>query len=149
MQRVVVSFFGSALRREIRLNTSVTTVETLKSFLPDPKCELLYHGSIMADKQPLAFYNLADGEMIVSFAGTHRNMNEIESFMENMRIRMNPALRREEMRLRDLMFMRFSRKEERNYYKFLQADQPSKKWPTFIDEQTYASPREDPLPIFF
>ncbi|KAK8846315.1 hypothetical protein M9Y10_020323 [Tritrichomonas musculus] len=66
MLRILINFFGSAHLREIRFNRDScdkVTIEDLKKYLPDQRCELIllkvnntYPNIIMQDKRTIGFY---------------------------------------------------------------------------------------------
>jgi hypothetical protein len=88
------------------------TINALKQYLPNPECDLLREGSILAEAMPLAFYSISDGSMLVAISKgcsrdrwVHVTLDQ-EAFEERMSISANPQVAAESARLRDLRMRR-------------------------------------------
>lgn len=191
MLRILINFYGSANLRELRFNKDTfakVTVECLKSYLPDEKCELLLlkinnisTNIIMQDKKTIDFYvksctqgidghsdsaslTINDVDVIRILGYTpyiqtspndqsqvknQLNAKSIESFAERLKIHSNGPLMRESMRLKDIKMMKFTRRDEEAYLKYLQVEKPSKNFPTILSNIIFNTIPEDPLPFIF
>jgi hypothetical protein len=111
--RVIVCVPACSLRRQLTVRPSMT-VSALKRFLPNPDCDLLREGAILAEAMPLAFYSISDGSMLVAVARgclssrdrwVHLTRDQ-EAFEERVGTSMNPQVTAESARLRDLRMRR-------------------------------------------
>jgi hypothetical protein len=111
--RVIVCIPACSLRRQLTVSPSMT-INALKQYLPNPDCDLLREGSILAEAMPLAFYSISDGSMLVAVSRgclssrdrwVHMTLDQ-EAFEERMGANANPQLAAESARLRDLRMRR-------------------------------------------
>lgn len=189
MLRILINFYGSAHLRELRFNKDTSgkiTVEKLKTYLPNQKCELLLmkinnvnQNIIMQDMKTIEYYIQNSPEKInaepdsstatlnedfifniLEYSSSEKNgfhklqdmisTKSIDSFVERLKVRSNPNLMRESLRLKDMRMMKLSRRDEEIYYKYLQVEKPSKISPTILsDMNIFKTIPEDPLPFIF
>jgi hypothetical protein len=117
--RLVVAIPSIFARRQVTVDPSIT-VRELKQRLPDPRCDLLVDGMVMADGAPLASYAVRSGTVIVALAQGApqarqqwaRAMADRDEFQERMAAVVNPSLRSEVGRLMDLRLMRFEARRD-------------------------------------
>jgi hypothetical protein len=110
--RVTVCVPACSLRRQLTVSSSIT-INALKQYLPNPDCDLLRDGSILAEAMPLTFYSIVDGAMLVAVSKECQQARDLwvhltldqEAFEERMGAA-NPALALESARLRDLRMRR-------------------------------------------
>jgi hypothetical protein len=160
--RVIVCVPACCLRRQLTVSPSMT-INDLKQCLPNPDCDLLQGGSILAEAMPLTFYSIADGAMLVAVAKesfqekdrwAHLTRDQA-AFEERMTASTNPRLALENARLRDLRMRRIGDRpstwaklkacitefdESRGHYK---------REPTEIPVIPLQGPSAAPLPVWW
>jgi hypothetical protein len=112
--RVVVCVPSMSLRRQLRVSPSIT-ISDLKRCLPDPGFELIFGGSTLAERMPLAFYSVSDGDCILAVCKDVTSLDvwvrateDHQAFTDRMRTAVDPKLSQELARLRDLRVTRLS-----------------------------------------
>jgi hypothetical protein len=160
--RVIVCVPACSLRRQLTVRPSMT-INDLKQYLPNPDCDLLRGGSVLAVAMPLKFYSIADGAMLVAVSKdclkakdrwAHMTLDQ-EAFEERMAITANPRVALESARLRDLRIRRLAERpgacsKLRACLAELEAARGGPKpKPTFLSDESAAGPSCTPLPIWW
>jgi hypothetical protein len=112
--RVIVCIPSISLRRQLRVSPSMT-ISDLKGLLPRPDFQLIFGGSPLAERMPLAFYSVADGDCILALSNDpdsiqtwSRVTGDSQAFTERMRTISDHRLSPEVARLRDLRMARIA-----------------------------------------
>jgi hypothetical protein len=159
--RVIVCVPACSLRRQL-IVSPFTTVSALKQYLPNPDCDLLREGSILAESMPLAAYAIADGAMLVAISKdcvqskdrwAHATLDQ-DAFEERIGIATNPHLALENARLRDLRMRRVGDRPSasarlRILIAEFEARHRASTEPTRLPDRAPDGPSCSPLPVWW
>ena len=124
---------------------------------------IIYDGLSLLESQPLNFYQLVDGAILIAISKSERQQFEIWSRMSsdiaNDTARLCPKMSKEIARLRDVRFFRIENSSKATIYHKIMKEMnkrgvyrvPKKMEPTVLcdDENKDDKPSEDPLPILW
>jgi hypothetical protein len=156
--RVTVCVPSMSLRRQLRVSPS-TTISDLKHCLPSPEFELIFGGSMLAERMSLSFYSVSDGDCILAICKdvncldrwTHATEDR-EAFANRMRTMLDPRLSPELARLRDLRVTRLSARPGMlsamaALHNSIGKRPDTKPVPTVVEESGSIQPNCEPLPV--
>jgi hypothetical protein len=115
--RIILVVPAHSLRRQIRVHPS-TTIQEIKTYLPNPNCDILLGGCILHEQSSLESYSISNGAMLIAIAtgAVHaqerwaRMSSDQSAFEERMALLLNPKIAPEKARLRDLLLARLGQK---------------------------------------